>query len=115
MDSFLVPGVMIVTFLVYILNYVFFGTNRGLKDVPGPFWAKLTNLQRVLYVKSGRSHEIHQKSHEKHGDLVRLGPNMVSISNPEAVPVVYPMRPGFRKVGNCQAVLRLLRTVIQSH
>ena len=66
--------------------------------MPGPFWAKFTDLQRVLIVKTGRSHEIHQKAHEIYGDLVRLGPNMVSVSDPNAIPVLYPMRPGFPKV-----------------
>lgn len=49
-------------------------------------------------MKSGQSHIIHHEAHERYGDLVRLGPNMVSVSNPEAMAIVYPMRPGFLKV-----------------
>ena len=82
---------------VYFFWYIW-STYWTLKDVPGPWWAKFTNLQRVWIVKSGRSHKIHQRAHEKYGDLVRLGPNMVSVSDPSAIPVVYPMRPGFPKV-----------------
>ena len=69
-----------------------------LRGIPGPFWAKITDLHRVWVVKTKKSHEIHQKYHEQHGDLVRLGPNMVSVSDPGAIPTVYPMRPGFPKV-----------------
>jgi hypothetical protein len=83
--------------LIY-LSYHIWCTYARLKDVPGPFWARFTNLQRVLWVKTGRSHEIYQTIHE-HEDFVRVGPNMVSISDPAAIPDVYPMRPGFPKVG----------------
>jgi len=80
------------------LTYHIWRTYARLKDVPGPFWARFTNLQRVLWVKTGRSHEIYQSIHE-HEEFVRIGPNMVSISDPAAIPDVYPMRPGFPKVG----------------
>lgn len=69
-----------------------------LRDIPGPFWAKFTDLYRAGMVKTGRSHEIYQAYHEKYGSLLRLGPNMVSVADPAAIPVIYPMRPGFPKV-----------------
>lgn len=69
-----------------------------LKNFPGPFWARLTNLSRVQWVRSRRAHEIHMGLHDQYGDCVRFGPNMVSIADPEAIPLVYPMRPGFVKV-----------------
>lgn len=69
-----------------------------LAHVPGPLFARLTNLHRVSWVKSGRSHEIHHATHQKYGDVVRFGPNMVSVAYPGAIPTIYPMRPGFPKV-----------------
>ena len=69
-----------------------------LRHIPGPFLASLTNIQRVWWVKTKRAHLIHQQMHEKYGDVVRFGPNMVSISDPSVIPTVYPMRPGFPKV-----------------
>ena len=71
-----------------------------LKNVPGPLLARFTNLPRVSWVMSRRAHDIHMSLHEQYGDYVRFGPNMVSISDPAAIPIVYPMRPGFPKV--CQ-------------
>ena len=70
-----------------------------LRHIPGPFWAKFTNLQRVAWVRTGRAHEIHQAVHDKYGEVVRFGPNMISLSNPAWIPTVYPIRPGFPKVG----------------
>ena len=75
-----------------------FRTWWRLRYIPGPFIASFTNFQRVWWVKTKRAHLIHQQMHEKYGAVVRIGPNMVSISNPEAIPTVYPMRPGFIKV-----------------
>lgn len=75
-----------------------FRTWYSLRHIPGPFVASITNLQRAWWVKTGRAHLYHQAVHEKYGELVRIGPHMVSFSNPSAIPVVYPIRPGFPKV-----------------
>lgn len=93
----LAASVLILSYLCYRI----FRTYWKLKYVPGPFWARITNLQRILWVKSGKSHEIYQTIHEKYGDFVRIGPDAVSISDPAAISTLYPMRPGFPKVGFC--------------
>lgn len=69
-----------------------------LRHIPGPFFAKFTNLQRVYWVKTKRAHLILQEAHEKYGELVRIGPNTVSIHNPEVLPTIYTARLGFPKV-----------------
>lgn len=69
-----------------------------LRHIPGPLLPSLTNLPRVFWVKTGQSQDYHRKLHDKYGEVVRLGPNMVSISNPEVIPTLYPTRPGFPKV-----------------
>lgn len=71
---------------------------RRLRHIPGPFWAKFTDLQRVFWVQTQRAHEIHQAAHEKYGDVVIFGPNMVSLADPDWIKTLYPMRPGFPKV-----------------
>ena len=69
-----------------------------LRHISGPPLASITNLQRVWWVRTGRAHLHHQAIHAKYGDVVRIGPHMVSISNPEAIPTIYPIKPGFPKV-----------------
>lgn len=69
-----------------------------LRHIPGPFFAKFTNFQRVYWVKTKRAHLILQEAHEKYGELVRIGPNTVSIHNPELIPTIYTARIGFPKV-----------------
>jgi hypothetical protein len=97
MDRLSTPVVALISLLIAICSQVF-RTYARLKHVPGPFWAKFTNWQRVLWVKSMRSQDIYASIHEKYGEFVRIGPNAVSISDPAAIPEVYPMRAGFPKV-----------------
>ncbi|KAI0466771.1 putative benzoate 4-monooxygenase cytochrome P450 [Xylaria cf. heliscus] len=85
-----------VAFILTFTLRTFLSWNH-LRHVPGPLLSSLTNLPRVFWVKSGQSQEYHRQLHEKYGEIVRLGPNMVSISNPEVIPILYPTRPGFPK------------------
>ncbi|EOA91103.1 uncharacterized protein SETTUDRAFT_158566 [Exserohilum turcica Et28A] len=89
---------ILVLLLVLVLGLLQLGrTWWRLRDIPGPFFARVTNLQRILWVKSKRAHLYLQAEHAKHGDVVRIGPNMVSISNPEVLPMIYTTRTGFPK------------------
>ncbi|KAK2046112.1 cytochrome P450 CYP4/CYP19/CYP26 subfamily protein [Colletotrichum somersetense] len=69
----------------------------SLRHIPGPPLASITSLERMRWVLSGKVHLIHQRLHDKYGQLVRIAPNMVIFSNPEAIPAVYPSKPGFLK------------------
>ncbi|KAL7928631.1 cytochrome P450 CYP4/CYP19/CYP26 subfamily protein [Trichoderma chlorosporum] len=89
-------GLVVLATIAAILVHLF-QTWWSLRHIPGPFLASLTNLQRVWWVKTGRAHLYHQAVHEKYGDIVRIGPHMVSVSNPEAIQTIYPIRSGFPK------------------
>ena len=101
MDSFLelnVPVVLLVCAGLGLITLQLCRTWWRLRQIPGPLPAKITNFQRMGWIGTKRAHLILQDMHEKYGDVVRIGPNMVSFSNPKAIPTVYPMRPGFPKV-----------------
>lgn len=72
-------------------------TYYRLCSVPGPLLAKFTDLWRLLMVKRGDSHDTYLALHEKYGDIVRVGPNCVSISKPDAIPMIYGIQKGFVK------------------
>jgi hypothetical protein len=42
----------------------------------------------------------HQKLHEKYGFAVRLGPDLVSVSDPSLIRTIYDSRGAFLKVGD---------------
>jgi hypothetical protein len=87
----------VVAFLVLrSLNNKF---QSGLSSIPGPIAASLTKYWRVYDVWKGKAHLTHIDLHRKHGPLVRLGPNHVSVADPAFIPRFYSIREDFTKTG----------------
>ncbi|OMH81276.1 Pisatin demethylase, partial [Zancudomyces culisetae] len=51
-----------------------------LKHIPGPWWARFTNLPFNLKVAQGKIYFALAEYHKKYGPTVRLGPKFVSIT-----------------------------------
>lgn len=83
--------------LVYLLS-INLRSYWRLSHIPGPFFAALTNIQRMLWVKSYRAHEIHIELHRKYGPIVRFGPNMISVADPEEIGTIYSFKKPWPKV-----------------
>lgn len=60
-----------------------------LAGYPGPFWASLTDLWQVGQFLSLKQPYNLTELHEKHGPFVRYGPDKLSITAEEIVPLVY--------------------------
>ena len=88
------PYCIFVSCVVFLYLYAL---RRRLGHVPGPFFASLTNIPRAWWVWTRNAHEIHLRLHRKYGPLVRMGPNMVSITNPADVSIVYNFEGRFKK------------------
>jgi hypothetical protein len=89
------PAVLGVALVAYLVNNRF---NRGLNKHPGPFLASITDWWRFWIVLRRRPEVHHIKLHAKHGDIVRLGPNALSFSDPQALKTIYGLNKGFTKV-----------------
>ena len=85
--------------LLSIITTWYLRSYLRLRHVPGPFWAKFSNLPRFLWVAGGKAHEIHIDLHRKYGDIVRIGPNMVSVTDPDEIPKIYDFAGRYLKVG----------------
>lgn len=69
-----------------------------LKAFPGPFLAKFTNVLRAFRAYEG-NFDIHARAwHRKCGSAVRVGPNAISLSDPDMIKVVYAVRNPWLKV-----------------
>lgn len=55
-----------------------------LRQYPGPLLASFSRLWKVFSTASGRTHLDHIDLHRKYGSVVRIAPNEVSLSSPEA-------------------------------
>lgn len=65
-----------------------------LSRIPGPFWASLTPLWKLLSFKNGNFHETIVSLHQKYGKLVRIAPNEVIISDGAAIRQIYSTTEG---------------------
>ncbi|OQV07558.1 hypothetical protein CLAIMM_11974 [Cladophialophora immunda] len=70
---------------------------RGLRGVPGPFFARLTSLYRLKIVGDGNAIATYRHLHDKYGPIVRTGANHVSVSDPKTLPLIYSINSKFRK------------------
>ncbi|CAG8876714.1 unnamed protein product [Penicillium nalgiovense] len=69
----------------------------GVASIPGPLLAKITNLWRFIDVANGRAEVTLHNLHQKHGDYVRLGPDVVSVRNLDALKTIYGINKGYEK------------------
>lgn len=74
--------------------------HNGMNKYPGPFLASLTDWWRLWDVYCQRPELTHQRLHAKYGDVVRLGPNMLSFADPKALKAIYGLNKGFVKVSS---------------
>ncbi|KAI9713247.1 MAG: hypothetical protein M1820_001234 [Bogoriella megaspora] len=68
-----------------------------LAGIPGPFWASLSRLWLVKHCRDGDMHRVMIALHERHGKLIRIGPNELSIADIDAIKTVYAAGTKFRK------------------
>ncbi|KAK5170590.1 uncharacterized protein LTR77_005179 [Saxophila tyrrhenica] len=66
-----------------------------LREYPGPFLAKFTDWWRVANTVD--SHNIALRLHEKYGPVVRMGPNVLSISDATYAKIIYSTRGNYLK------------------
>ncbi|KAK3673769.1 hypothetical protein LTR78_006322 [Recurvomyces mirabilis] len=84
-------------FILLAIFYQITWTFAKHRDVPGPILAKFTDLWRLLVVWRRDSHDTYLKLHKKHGDLLRIGPNCISICKPDMIPIIYGIQKGYVK------------------
>ncbi|OBT75484.1 hypothetical protein VF21_04908 [Pseudogymnoascus sp. 05NY08] len=89
--------VVLCILIVSKLLYNKYGT--GLKDIPGPLAASFTDIWRLRLAWNRRPEVTHRQLHEQYGEVVRLGPNAVSVSNWEGVKKIYALKSGYDKSG----------------
>ena len=90
--------VIVICSTLLFLYYVFTLFAYGLWDLPGPALAKVSNLWRLIEAWKGHQEFVLQKLHREHGELVQVGPNVVSIADPDAIEAIYGIKADLPKV-----------------
>jgi cytochrome P450 len=71
--------------------------HNGLNKYPGNALAAYTNWWRYFDVRGRKAQWTHIDLHRKHGDIVRLGPNVLSFADPRAIKTIYGLNKGMTK------------------
>ena len=72
--------------------------HNGLNKYPSNSLAAYTNWWMYFDVRGRRAQWTHIDLHRKHGDIVRLGPNVLSFADPRAIKTIYGLNKGMTKV-----------------
>jgi hypothetical protein len=91
--------VLIAIITVFALRCGYNAYRPSLRNVPGPFWARISRLWNVCNVWEGKVHLNFLALHQKYGPIVRCGPNHVSISDPACIQEIYSVKSKLAKVG----------------
>ncbi|KAF5610572.1 cytochrome p450 oxidoreductase [Fusarium tjaetaba] len=83
--------------LINIIQWIRQVFRSDLWRIPGPLPARFTSLYRPLKLYTGNAHEVYHQLHLKYGPIVRTGPNVVSISDPSAIALIYSIGSKFLK------------------
>lgn len=71
--------------------------NNGLNKYPGHPLAGYTNWWRFADTLTRKTEKTHIALHRQHGDIVRLGPNVLSFADPRAIKIIYGLNKGMTK------------------
>ncbi|GIZ42214.1 hypothetical protein CKM354_000549000 [Cercospora kikuchii] len=77
-----------------------------LAEVPGPWYSKYTSLGFTFNALVPRVHEYVDDLHHKYGPVVRLGPNMVAVADPDGVADIFRSSRGYLKGPLYDSLLR---------
>ena len=98
MDVGLVPRAALLVLLLLVLDYLRIYFRSGLRNIPGPLFARVSGLYRISLVRKGDAPAQYRRIHEQYGQIVRTGPNHVSVSDPAMIPVIYGIGSKYGKV-----------------
>ncbi|TVY60871.1 Benzoate 4-monooxygenase [Lachnellula suecica] len=95
-DFILTPWALPVALVLFFL-VPYLTSNTGIRNVPGPFAAKFSNLWLLLQARQGKRYLSVDEAHKKYGKLVRIQPNHVSVADESAINTIYGHGNGFLK------------------
>lgn len=88
------PVLLPLGLITYLLRNKFY---NGLQKYPGPAFAAYTNWWRFFENFSRRTEYTFIALHRKYGDIVRVGPNVLSFADPKAIKEIYGLNKGYVK------------------
>lgn len=98
MLAYIIVVVGIVAFS--ILRPIYNSLKPGVRELPGPWLAKYTDLLRVYWAWKGDPWVTYRRLKKEYGNAVRIGPNVVLLSGQGQFDKVLGFKEDFIKVGH---------------
>ncbi len=92
--SYMLIGTIILCSLGLIYDLLF----SPLRHFKGPLIGRFTNFYRAVLTLGGKVDQHFQDWHRRWGHAVRVGPNAVSIADPDLIKVIYTTKNAWSKV-----------------
>ena len=84
------PVLLLVLTISYLSSWIIYTLYfHPLSRFPGPTFACISRFWQIYELLQGHSECTHRSLHAKHGHLVRIAPNELSCSDPEAIKLIY--------------------------
>lgn len=93
-------NVVLCAAILVVSRFLWSYIRSPLKSFPGPAVAGFTNAWRMLDVFNGRCDITQNQLHRKYGSAVRMGPNLLSLSDPTLISQVYNTKNPWLKVSS---------------
>ncbi|RAH49950.1 cytochrome P450, partial [Aspergillus brunneoviolaceus CBS 621.78] len=68
-----------------------------LRSIPGPFLASVSRIWIVYHTATGRMEHTQRALHKRYGYMVRIAPDEVACSDPQAIKVIYSTKRDYAK------------------
>ncbi|THV73711.1 cytochrome P450 monooxygenase-like protein [Aureobasidium pullulans] len=85
------------TVLFWVVQTIYISLTSPLRDIPGPWISRYTNLQLKFAVTGGRRIFYIDNLHKKYGPIVRISPTEVAVSDPAAFKQIHAVSSKFSK------------------
>ncbi|KIX08598.1 uncharacterized protein Z518_03254 [Rhinocladiella mackenziei CBS 650.93] len=95
--QFLVAHPFLILFVLLFVRPLYKRYSSPLRQFPGPFIASCTRMWKVWSTWTGKTEQHHIALHQKYGPVVRIAPNEVSFSSPDAAIELFKTGKGFHK------------------
>ncbi|KAL2822667.1 cytochrome P450 [Aspergillus granulosus] len=90
--SLLAQGALVGVITYWAVWIVYARLFHPLARFPGPFWASISRVWTVLHVLPGDAEKTQRQLHAKYGPVVRIAPNELVTSDPEAINTLYGIK-----------------------
>lgn len=99
----LVPAGFIFSLLAFRLMANYF--TPGLRTIPGPFWARLSDLWRFIDACKGKHEQTIARLHDQYGPVVRIGPKCISVADPAAIDLILGFKANLDKTDSVNPMI----------